>query len=464
MLYNTPILFLVFNRPETTIKVFEEIRKIRPKQLFIAADGYRPDKVGEETLCKEVKSIVSNIDWNCEVHRLFRNENLGCGKAVSSAISWFFENVEEGIILEDDCLPNQSFFNFCQELLIKYRNVEDIMMISGNNFLNNHIVKNNYESYYFSKYAFIWGWASWRRSWKEYDINIVKENEKINKNLKNKKEQKYWLNIFDLVSNKKIDTWDYQWVYTIFKMNRLTIVPNINLVSNIGFGNNSTHTLISGCPLANLKTFSLNKIIHPKQIKQNIKADKYVFENFFYTNKNFLNLLLRKTKQILIKLYNFYLRLNISDQIKKRNKITEEQHFNRITNKGTDIFYDKGFAVFNGHNNIFLGSNINLVDTLFNAGDNEGKIIIEDYVFFGHRVQVLARGHDYKSIMLERQQNVIEKQIHIKEGAWIGSGSIILGGVTIGKNSVIAAGSIVIKDVPDNSIFGGNPAKFIKNI
>jgi len=135
-----------------------------------------------------------------------------------------------------------------------------------------------------------------------------------------------------------------------------------------------------------------------------------------------------------------------------------------IINKGNNIHYENGFCVFNGHKNIFLGSNIYLVDTLINAGDNQGKVIIDDFVFFGHGVKVLARGHNYKSLNRERQIGITEKPIHIKKGAWVSSGAIILGGVTIGENAVIGAGSVVTKDIDDDAIVAGNPAKLIKYI
>ena len=160
---DTPILFLVFNRPDTTSKVFQRIREIQPLKLFIAADGPRPEKEGEKEKCETVKrSVLENIDWPCEVKTLFRNNNLGCGKAVSNAITWFFQNVEEGIILEDDILPDKSFFNFCKDLLEKYRYDERIKVIGGSNIHKKAGIK---DSYYFSSICRIWGWASWRRVW-----------------------------------------------------------------------------------------------------------------------------------------------------------------------------------------------------------------------------------------------------------------------------------------------------------
>lgn len=259
----TPILFIIFNRPETTKKVFEVIRQAKPKKLFIAADGPRDSKPNEKELCEKVKKIATQIDWDCEVKTLFREKNLGCGKAVSSAITWFFENVEEGIILEDDCLPDLSFFKFCSELLDKHRLDEKVFMISGDNFLPESLRLK--ESYYFSKFAHIWGWATWRRAWKKYDFQmkdfpIFLSQKKITEIWKDRNTQKYWLEKFNEVYKHKIDTWDYQWVYTIWKNNGFSIAPNVNLISNIGFGIEGTHTLNKNDSSANLNT---NKIGFP---------------------------------------------------------------------------------------------------------------------------------------------------------------------------------------------------------
>jgi hypothetical protein len=164
---NTPVLFLIFNRPNTTEQVFEAIAKAKPRCLFVAADGPRTDKEGEAEKCQAVRDIIKRVDWDCEVKTLFREQNLGCKEAVSSAITWFFEQVEEGIILEDDCLPSDSFFSFCAELLEKYRDDKRIMMISGDNFQDG--IQRGDASYYFSSVPWIWGWATWRRAWRLYD-------------------------------------------------------------------------------------------------------------------------------------------------------------------------------------------------------------------------------------------------------------------------------------------------------
>jgi len=240
-----PVLFLIFNRPGTTQQVFNEIRKAQPSQLFVAADGPRKDRHADYELCKKTREIIQQVDWDCEVFTRFQDENLGCKRAVSSAINWFFSIVEEGIILEDDCIPDQSFFPFCQELLEKYRHDERIMMISGDNFQFGK-KRTNY-SYYFSKYFHVWGWATWRRAWKHYDIYMkswpeIKQGGWLKDILKDNHAEKFWENIFENTYHGKINTWDYQWIFSCWIQNGISILPNVNLVKNIGFDGNATHT------------------------------------------------------------------------------------------------------------------------------------------------------------------------------------------------------------------------------
>ena len=290
-MFQTPILFLIFNRPDSTKLVFESIRSIKPAKLYIAADGARKHKVGEDLLCKDTRSIIDLIDWECEIKTLFRNENLGCKIAVSSAIDWFFENEEQGIILEDDCLPNESFYNYCETLLKYYASDERIMHISGNNFQDGNVRGNG--SYYFSNYNHIWGWATWKRAWKAYnvDLSFLTETEietLIEKQFDTKKERLFWNNIFKKVINKTIGTWDYQWTYAVWKNNGLSILPNKNMIANIGFNNNGTHTSgVDILGLSNMKTFSISNIIHPTEIEINKKADKYGLDHYFNPSKFF---------------------------------------------------------------------------------------------------------------------------------------------------------------------------------
>ena len=288
MKFETPILFLIFNRPDTTQQVFDVIKKIKHNKLYIAADGPRENRDGEREKCEQTRNIIKQIDWECEIKTLFQDKNLGCKIGVSSAIDWFFENEEMGIIFEDDCLPDQSFFNFCQELLEKYKNDDRIMMISGDNFQNG-IMRGN-SSYYFSKNSHIWGWASWRKAWNKYDVNMsthpdFKKNNQIKNIFKNIRIQEYWISIFDSVFSEKIDTWDYQWTYAIWANDGLSIIPNVNLISNIGFRDDATHTVGKYNERANVETKSIGKIIHPAVLIQNKEADEFEMKKIVFPSK-----------------------------------------------------------------------------------------------------------------------------------------------------------------------------------
>jgi hypothetical protein len=243
---NTAVLFLVFNRLDTTRQVFEAIRQAKPPRLYVAADGARANKEGEADKTQAVRDyIMQNVDWECEVKTMFRERNLGCKMAVSGAIDWFFENEEMGIILEDDCLPSQSFFWFCEELLERYKNDMRIFLISGYNKQNSWKEETN--DYFFSNLGGIWGWAAWSRAWQHYDVemNDIDDFIRLNhfENLLGrdlgKVRQKM---IYDSIITKKMNTWDYQWGYTRHKNNALACVPTKSLVENIGFGDGATHT------------------------------------------------------------------------------------------------------------------------------------------------------------------------------------------------------------------------------
>jgi hypothetical protein len=239
-----PILFLIFNRPDLTAKVFSAIKGAKPTRLFIAADGPRYNISGEDIICYETRKVTEKIDWDCEVHRLYRDANLGCKLAVSSAITWFFEHVESGIILEDDCLPTLSFFSFCSELLERYKDRDDIGIIGGS--CSFRLASNPSESYYFSKYPHIWGWATWRKVWQHYDVNLDSWDGNENSllpHLNNRMVRKHWVTLFDSVKNGEVDTWDYQLAHLCLALKRLSISPTVNLVTNIGFDERATHTI-----------------------------------------------------------------------------------------------------------------------------------------------------------------------------------------------------------------------------
>ncbi len=280
---------MIFNRPELTRQVFESIRESKPKKLYISSDGPRLWKEGELRLVEDARSIINNIDWNCEIHTLFREENLGCKRAVSEAITWFFQNEEEGIILEDDCLPNKDFFIFCETLLNKYRTDESVWVISGTNFLSG---KYSNHSYYYSRINHVWGWASWRRSWKYYDVNLefwsdYQKSDNWNNYWKNNEIKKYWETVFSLVYENKIDTWDYQWTAAMWYNNGLAVLPSVNLVKNIGFGVDATHTHNIESALSNLKYNDLKIDNFPPEIVNNLNSDYLVHKKFILPPKTF---------------------------------------------------------------------------------------------------------------------------------------------------------------------------------
>lgn len=291
----TPVLFLIFNRPNTTQRVFNEIREAKPTKLFVAADGPRNDKEGEVEKCQAARDVIKQVDWDCEVNKLYRNKNLGCKLAVSSAIHWFFENVEEGIILEDDTLPNQSFFRFCEELLERYRDDKRVFVITGNNFQFGR-KRTNY-SYYFSRYNHCWGWATWRRAWHYYDGEMkiwpeIKSKNWLKDVLGDSGAVRYWSYIFQRVYENKIDTWDYQWTFSCWMQNGLTITPCVNLVSNIGFGSGATHTRGKKSRYCEIPTEDIYfPLRHPPFVIRNTKADDFVQKTNFYNPNIFLRIL-----------------------------------------------------------------------------------------------------------------------------------------------------------------------------
>lgn len=248
-----PVIFIVFNRPDLTAKVFETIRDARPKQLLVVADGPRLDRLGEAELCLGARSVVEKVDWPCEVLRDYSDVNLGCRRRVSSGLTWAFRQVPEAIVLEDDCLPDPSFFPFCEEMLALYREDLRIMMITGTNFSGEWKVQR--QSYHFACSGSIWGWASWRRAWAHYDVNMARWNDQeVRDRLRDVycDERAFELRrpSFDEVAAGQLDTWDYQWTFARLTQSGLSIVPSRNLISNIGFRGDATHTK-SGVPHGN---------------------------------------------------------------------------------------------------------------------------------------------------------------------------------------------------------------------
>jgi hypothetical protein len=272
----SPILFIIFNRPDTTAKVFEQIRSARPKRLYITADGPRDNKPDEDVLCRQTREIVNTVDWDCVVKTLYRDKNAGCKNGVSDALNWFFSNEEEGIVLEDDCLPANSFFKFCDELLEKYRDDARVRHMTGCNLQFGK--KWGDGGYYFSNRTHVWGWASWRRAWKDYDISLKKYN---GDEVKNQMLNIYadplvaetWTNIFKDCKAGKENSWAYPLDFINFFNNGLVIIPNENLISNIGFAAGATHTVNEDNIYANIPLSQIDEIVHPTFVVPQKEAD-----------------------------------------------------------------------------------------------------------------------------------------------------------------------------------------------
>ena len=278
---NTPVAFLIFNRPDVTRRVFEAIAAARPKRLLVVADGPRNDE--EAKRCNETRAIIESVNWDCEVQTNYADVNLGCKRRVSSGLDWVFENCEEAIIVEDDCLPHESFFPFCEELLARYRDDERVGMICGSNFQRG--VEISADSYFFALNVTAWGWASWRRVWRNYDVEMkrwpeLRETNWLSELLINPVAVKYWSEAFDSTYQGENNTWDYQFFFSWWAQNQLAAIPQKNLVSNIGFGDVSTHTRDTLPTLANLPVKPLPfPLKHPADVVLDTAADKRAFRN-----------------------------------------------------------------------------------------------------------------------------------------------------------------------------------------
>lgn len=288
-----PVLFITFNRPDTTKIVFERIREAKPSKLYVAVDGPRSYKEGENALVTEVRTIVKNVDWECESHFLIREENLGCGLGPSGAISWAFETTDRLIIIEDDCLPVMPFFTYCDTLLEKYKNDSRVCMISGNNYTES--VNNTADSYFFSLYGHIWGWATWKRAWAKFDYEmsdwpLFRSSNQINNVFNEEREQQYFVNFYDnFFSKKDKGTWDYQWGYCRIKENWLSIIPNHNLVTNIGVDGIHTRKKLK------------EHFFHVDEKFRIINEPLFVLRNVYYDKKHFIQWI-NKKEPILIRI------------------------------------------------------------------------------------------------------------------------------------------------------------------
>ena len=277
--FTEPILIVAFNRPDRVRELIDTLRPRGPEQVYLAVDGPRRGNDSDADLVEQTRKCVDLIDWPCAVKTRFLPENLGCGRAVSSAIDWFFDHVERGIILEDDVSPGPDFLDFCADLLDHYQDDDRVFAISGCNFVP-PVIPEQHASYRFSALTHVWGWASWRRAWQHYKFDMSDWRKRLP--LKRRWQAMgadaggfvYWTAVFDWMRWGKIDTWDYQWTLAQMAAGGLTATSNANLVENVGFRDDATHTVERPSFVRDLEPLA-GPLEHP-QVRRDLGADRWV--------------------------------------------------------------------------------------------------------------------------------------------------------------------------------------------
>jgi hypothetical protein len=283
-----PVVLFLYRRPDTTARVFAAIRRARPRQLMLVADG--PRDASETLACALTRDVVAHVDWDCEVERNFAATNLGLTRRIETGLAWAFERVSEAVILEDDCLPHGDFFPFCDEMLDCYRHDERIMCVTGDNFHGRHDASP--ASYHFSRYPHIWGWATWKRAWRWYDSAMtdwptLRDAGWLDRILESPAAIRYWKFIFER-NHRTREAWDYSWIFNCWTRGGLTVAPAANLVGNIGFRADASHTRDADCPFGNLPTQPLAfPLRHPAAIARDVAAD-LLTEDVRYSGPEFL--------------------------------------------------------------------------------------------------------------------------------------------------------------------------------
>ncbi len=281
---DTAVMMIVFNRPDLTRQLFERIREVQPRRLYVGADGARPNRKDDIESTRETRAIVEKVDWDCEVRTLFHDENLGVKNGIKTALDWFFDEEEEGIILEDDCIPEPTFFRYAAELLDRYRDDDRISTITGTNLLLG--TQQFGDSYYFSRYLFVWGWAGWRRVWRQIDLQIktwprFRDEGRLRRVFPLKRSLKYWTRVFDRTYSGGFNSWAYPFYYSQLVQNRMSIVPAQNLISNLGWGEGSTHTTNKNPEMGTATLPMEFPLRHPEFIVPDERADQFVEDLVF---------------------------------------------------------------------------------------------------------------------------------------------------------------------------------------
>jgi len=276
-----PVALIIFNRPDVTSRVAEIVAKAGPSQVFVIADGPRLDRPGEAEKCAATRAVIERIDWPCEVVKKYSNVNLGCGRAPAAGLDWVFEQTDRAIILEDDCLPHSTFFRYCDELLGLYQDDERIMQIAGSNFQGGR--QRGDASYFFSRFKICWGWATWRRAWRHMDMSVklwpqLRDTSWLVDLVGDARAAEHWATKFEGAFRAAglIDYWDYQWLFATWVQGGLCVMPNLNLISNIGFGEEATHTTWAENKWANLPLEEMPfPLRHPSSIARDEQADDF---------------------------------------------------------------------------------------------------------------------------------------------------------------------------------------------
>lgn len=298
----TPVVLIIFNRPHHTEKVFEVIRKAQPSTLLVIADGPRPNRPEDKEKCDSARAIIDRVDWECQVFKNYSDINLGCDPRIIDGLNWVFETVEEAIILEDDCIPHPTFFTYCEDLLNRYRHDQRVMNISGQNVLFGR-QRTDY-SYYFSRFTLCWGWATWRRSWQYFDVNLklwpeVRDKRFMKDILEDPYAVRVWERTAQMLYDGRLTGWDFKWMFSCWLQNGLCIISDRNLVTNIGYGAEATHIHDEKDPYIKMPTTAMDfPLKHPPFILRDLEADKFTQKTLFDYDPNIFKKVRNKIKKI----------------------------------------------------------------------------------------------------------------------------------------------------------------------
>lgn len=298
----TPVVLIIFNRPQHTEKVFEVIRQVQPSQLLVIADGPRPNRPEDKEKCASARAIIDRVDWECQVLKNYSDINLGCDPRIIDGLNWVFDTVEEAIILEDDCIPHPTFLTYCEELLDRYRHDKRVMNISGQNVLFGR--KRTEYSYYYSRFTLCWGWATWRRSWQYFDVDLklwpeVRDRRFMKDILEDPYAVKVWERTAQMLYDGRLTGWDFKWMLSCWLQNGLCIISDRNLVTNIGYGAEATHIHDEKDPYIKMTIEAMDfPLKHPPFILRDLEADKFTQRTLFDYDPNIFKKVKNKIKKI----------------------------------------------------------------------------------------------------------------------------------------------------------------------